>query len=216
MIAEMVAEMLARGVPHDLIVMAVRTAEEARSTSPVESRVDKAAENRRAWDRARKAEKRNSGGNRVEIPPDGNVASLEEYKTNTKPSSRDRGCRIPPDFEPDLNVALSRGMSRKRAETQAAKFKNYWMAKSGRDAVKLDWEKTWENWVISDLERNPPDAKPEERADLGGFYAPADSPQLEAWDQFGLRTKGKRYPRDRSGGWRFPDEWPPTQQAAAE
>jgi hypothetical protein len=212
-IADMIEQMVAGGVAMEMILVAVRAAELSRGNSggiPV----DVSAEKRRAYDRERKRIKKHSGGIPVENPRNSNVASIEEYKS--KPSSRDRGCRIPADFEPDLNVALSRGMSRKRAETQAAKFKNYWMAKSGRDAVKLDWEKTWENWVISDLERNPPDAKPEERDDLGGFYAPADSPQLEAWDQFGLRTKGRRYPRDRSGGWRFPDEWPPTQQAAAE
>lgn len=29
----------------------------------------------------------------------------------------------------------------------AAKFKDHWISKSGKDATKLDWEATWRNWV---------------------------------------------------------------------
>jgi hypothetical protein len=31
----------------------------------------------------------------------------------------------------------------------ATKFRNYWVAKSGRDAVKLDWFLTWQNWCLN-------------------------------------------------------------------
>lgn len=34
------------------------------------------------------------------------------------------------------------------------KFRDYWTAKAGRDAAKLDWDATWRNWV-----RNEPAAK---------------------------------------------------------
>jgi hypothetical protein len=68
-IADMVAEMLARGLPPDVIVLAVRTAELASGKSggiPV----DTTAEKRRAYDRQRKAAKRNSTGHSTGIPPD--------------------------------------------------------------------------------------------------------------------------------------------------
>lgn len=39
-----------------------------------------------------------------------------------------------------------------RIETE--KFINYWSAKSGRDAVKLDWVKTWKNWMLTASERS--------------------------------------------------------------
>jgi hypothetical protein len=29
---------------------------------------------------------------------------------------------------------------------EAEKFKDYWIAKGGREACKLDWEATWRNW----------------------------------------------------------------------
>ena len=47
------------------------------------------------------------------------------------------------------------------------RFVNYWRAKAGRDATKVDWPATWRNWLLADqerLERNPHRAQtPEER-----------------------------------------------------
>jgi hypothetical protein len=31
---------------------------------------------------------------------------------------------------------------------EAERFANYWASKSGGDAAKLDWKKTWINWVL--------------------------------------------------------------------
>jgi Helix-turn-helix domain len=36
-----------------------------------------------------------------------------------------------------------------------------------------------------------------------------DEGALAAWDEYGRRTPGKTYPRNRRGGWRFPSLWPP-------
>lgn len=40
-----------------------------------------------------------------------------------------------------------------------------------------------------------------------------DTFQLEAWDAHGVKTRGKPYPRDKFGGWRFPSKWPPGYEA---
>jgi hypothetical protein len=32
------------------------------------------------------------------------------------------------------------------------KFCNYWQSKSGKDATKLDWDKTFQNWVLAEKE----------------------------------------------------------------
>ena len=63
--------------------------------------------------------------------------------------TRKRGTRLPRDWtlpddwrtwaeteRPDVDV---------RAE--AAMFRDYWIAKSGTQATKLDWEATWRNWI---------------------------------------------------------------------
>lgn len=34
-------------------------------------------------------------------------------------------------------------------EVEAPKFADFWHAKAGRDAAKLDWEATWRNWIRS-------------------------------------------------------------------
>lgn len=37
--------------------------------------------------------------------------------------------------------------------TEHKKFIDYWMAKSGRDATKIDWDRTWRNWIRTAAER---------------------------------------------------------------
>lgn len=41
----------------------------------------------------------------------------------------------------------------------AGKFRNHWVAKSGKDATKIDWYATWQNWCdsgITQREHPPP------------------------------------------------------------
>lgn len=70
------------------------------------------------------------------------------------------------------------------AITEAENFANYWQSKSGKDATKLDWFKTWQNWV-----RNS-------RTATGNYYAPEKSSPAD-WIKFcegQLRTsKDKDY-----------------------
>ena len=46
---------------------------------------------------------------------------------------------------------------------------------------------------------------------MAGHYAAFNSPEMDAWVVY-ERSMGKSYPRDRSGGWRFPSQWPPNHQ----
>lgn len=61
----------------------------------------------------------------------------------------------------------------------AASFKDYWIAKAGKDGLKTDWEATWRNWV-----RN-------EKA-LGGAQASAGAPVSGSWweGDAGINAKG--------------------------
>lgn len=151
-IADMIEHMVAGGVAMDLILVAVRAAELSRGNSggiPVDS----AAEKRRAYDRARKAKPTNSTGVSTGIPPECKTPLTIEKK------ERGRGERIPPEWKPsppDLEFALSKGMPRPRIDNEAERFRNYWTAKAGKTATKLDWSATWRNWVLQSLERHPP------------------------------------------------------------
>ena len=42
---------------------------------------------------------------------------------------------------------------------EASKFRDYWLAKAGKDGAKLDWSATWRNWVRNSLDFSPA-AKP--------------------------------------------------------
>jgi hypothetical protein len=42
-----------------------------------------------------------------------------------------------------------RGWSRAEARDEAECFIRFWHAKPGREACKLDWQKTWQNWAVN-------------------------------------------------------------------
>jgi hypothetical protein len=67
-----------------------------------------------------------------------------------------RGTRLSETWQPSaraIEYARHRGLSEQKINVEAEKFKNYWIAKSGANAVKRDWEATWRNWIINVMER---------------------------------------------------------------
>jgi hypothetical protein len=81
--------------------------------------------------------------------------------TDKNQNSRQRGSRLannwvlPNEWEywankerPDLNAAQV-----------ADQFKDFWCSKPGKDAIKLDWQATWRNWVRNQkaIKPNPAD-----------------------------------------------------------
>lgn len=64
-----------------------------------------------------------------------------------------RGRRLPADWWPDAadrTVAADLGLD---VDYLAQMFRDYWHAKSGPDAVKLDWHATWRIWCRREVER---------------------------------------------------------------
>lgn len=81
--------------------------------------------------------------------------SQETLKTTGK--ARARGVRLPEDWTPTpvrwaKTVEL---IGRSAALTELTKFRNYWLSKAGKDAAKLDWGRTFDNWIITASERRP-------------------------------------------------------------
>ncbi len=64
-----------------------------------------------------------------------------------------KGHRLPPDWQADIKAAVSEGLSERQAHWQAKKFRDYWQAKSGKEALKADWQATWRNWFRHEIER---------------------------------------------------------------
>lgn len=82
-------------------------------------------------------------------------------KNREEERPRKRGSRLPDDWKPDESdwqYARSKGLD---PNSTAEKFRNYWHAKPGREAVKLDWRKTWQNWCLTEAERKPKFGQPQ-------------------------------------------------------
>jgi hypothetical protein len=60
-----------------------------------------------------------------------------------------RGSRIPDDFEvtPSMVSWARENAPHANGRVETDKFRDYWTAKSGKDATKIDWSATWRNWM---------------------------------------------------------------------
>ncbi|VXA79397.1 MULTISPECIES: helix-turn-helix domain-containing protein [Aeromonas] len=80
------------------------------------------------------------------IPP---VSPLGEKRPASETPRR--GTRLPNDWvlpgEWGRWAIQETGLPRERILMEAATFADYWQALPGAKAVKLDWEKTWRNWI---------------------------------------------------------------------
>lgn len=67
-----------------------------------------------------------------------------------------RAKRLSKDFVMPLDWIDDGAAAREKAHlppsdlaTEAIKFVNHWLSKSGRDGAKLDWHRTWINWCLN-------------------------------------------------------------------
>lgn len=80
---------------------------------------------------------------------------VEKNSPSLRSGETARGARLAPDWvlpKPWGEWALKEQRTWDAAEVRrvALMFRNHWVAKSGRDAAKLDWEATWHNWVLKE------------------------------------------------------------------
>lgn len=103
----------------------------------------------------------------------------ERKEETTNVVSKKRATRLDENLPLDaawVEEARRRGLSPDQIKTEFDKFKNYWIAKNGKDAAKLDWGRTWSNWVISAAERSsrtPSQSKPRGNGSTLGGWAGA-------------------------------------------
>jgi len=94
-----------------------------------------------------------------EVP---NPPSLRSGSPSTRKRA-ERGTRLPEDWRPDEELA-----NEMRAElgdvldlyAEHRKFMDYWTNLPGAKGVKLDWRKTWRNWMRSAAERGSSPIRP--------------------------------------------------------
>jgi 5-methylcytosine-specific restriction endonuclease McrA len=104
------------------------------------------------------------------IPSTPIPSTVEEKKKTSSSSPRKRGTRIPDDFTatPDMVAWARDRVPHVDGRTETEKFINYWQAKSGPGATKVDWPATWRNWMLNAAERAPARASP-------GFQSQTDA-----------------------------------------
>lgn len=82
-----------------------------------------------------------------------NVAETETETHNPTAKAvgrpRKRGTRLPDNWIPsEFTIAAMRSeCPTVDHKAEHRKFLDYWTAKSGKDATKLDWDATWRNWI---------------------------------------------------------------------
>jgi hypothetical protein len=79
------------------------------------------------------------------------MEALKAHKVKTEKPKVERGHRLPADFclpEDWRDWAISKRKWEPAVVSEEAEgFAAYWQSKSGKDATKMDWFKTWQNWV---------------------------------------------------------------------
>ncbi len=81
----------------------------------------------------------------------------EDVAVRASAHTRARGTRLPEDFTvtPEMVAWFHERCPGLDGKTETEKFRNYWRAKTGQAATKLDWPATWRNWMLSAWERLP-------------------------------------------------------------
>jgi len=82
-----------------------------------------------------------------------NPNPIPNTNTNTNTERTAAASRLPADFVPDLQVAIDLGILDPSMEADS--FRDYWTAKAGKDACKLDWKATWRNWCRNSKRATP-------------------------------------------------------------
>jgi hypothetical protein len=155
------------------------TAEAIASTD--RSREEESREEESREEEKREEEKREeqeSFSLRSEAPSDPPAAAP------SKPKAK-RATRLPADWKPseaDYAAAEAEGFTRQYADRIASNFRDYWLARSGAGAAKLDWPATWRIWVRREAARQPPyhganhdGPRPQRRSATEGFDALRDA-----------------------------------------
>lgn len=106
--------------------------------------------------------KANPASPRARVIDNTSLTSLEDRSQNlVKPPivppavlKTKRGTRLPEDWAlpedwREWSRATCLAASPDMIDREALKFGNYWQSKAGRDAIKIDWKKTWQNWCLT-------------------------------------------------------------------
>jgi hypothetical protein len=175
----LIEDMITEGATPEMILVAVRA---------VERQETDALERRRAADRARQDRHRVSvsrdttlrnvshGLSRSHVGAEDKTSTSEIEPLKEESKKVARGTRLPSDFVlPNewFQWALQRGLPAHRIPVEFEKLTNWAANAPTSKAVKANWFKAWQNWVIGAI-----DALPQNRAPPASQQAPSMSQLL--------------------------------------
>ncbi|HEX3961322.1 MAG TPA: hypothetical protein VHZ03_32650 [Trebonia sp.] len=96
------------------------------------------------------------------------------------PPKQKRGTRIPDNFADSITPEMV-AWAQKRCphidgKLETEKFVNHWQSAAGRGATKLDWNKAWQNWLLTAEQQAP-----RGRASPGRGQQPSPADHRDEW-----------------------------------
>ncbi len=78
-------------------------------------------------------------------------------RAGARPPADARGARLPANWQPPPEVVAQQRADHPHLDLDEIleDFRDYWTAKTGRDATKRDWTATWRRWVRTEAKRAP-------------------------------------------------------------
>lgn len=109
-----------------------------------------------------------------------------------------RATRLPEDWEisaKEADFARKKGFFEQEIAEMADNFRDYWLSRADKGAVKLDWSRTWNMWVRRDIERlGPPRSRENKNGSMRKIYNSYDA--ANAWRDARERIKKDSNPTD--------------------
>jgi len=98
----------------------------------------------------------NEGSKQNKTKPNQTSLVVTKSGTETEKGPK-RASRLPEGWQPPESTIrkMRERFPHLDLRSEHEKFCNYWLSKSGRDATKVDWARTWINWIITAAERSP-------------------------------------------------------------
>ena len=92
----------------------------------------------------------------------------EQEQKKSRGARSPTGSRLPEDWVPTADMLAWAANERPDIDVlgETENFRDHWLAKSGKDATKLDWNRTWRKWIRSAY------ARPKPRLAAVGGYQP--------------------------------------------
>jgi hypothetical protein len=133
----------------------------------------------------------------------------EEIAASPRSSRKKPARTIPDNFEiSDANRSYARAYGFSESDIKR-EHQRFCMHAKAKGTTYADWNAAEHNWITKAAEFAGKYLRQEGDIAGDGTIEVLNQLQLEAWDAYGVAQKGRPYPRNKKGGWRFPSKWPP-------